>query len=134
MRDWIPSARHKLAHGYFEEKDQFERWDYPMLTAGDGGFFSTFNDLFLWDQALNTERLVPKAALPLPPARPTTAHQLGMASAGSRKSFLTARPPSANNCSRSAPWSAPRRAWGQRRRLLQLHHPAFSIPSARSSS
>src|SRR5580704_14716965 len=88
MREWIPSARHKLAQGYFEEKDQFERWDYPMLTAGDGGFFSTFNDLFLWDQALNTERLVPKAALPLPPARPTTAHQLGMASAGSRSLSL----------------------------------------------
>src|SRR5216684_3134253 len=56
-------ARHKLAHGYLEEKDQFERWDYPMLTAGDGGLFSTLDDLFLWDQALNTERLVPKAAL-----------------------------------------------------------------------
>jgi len=30
-------ARHKLAHGYWKEKDQFERWDYPMLTTGDGG-------------------------------------------------------------------------------------------------
>jgi CubicO group peptidase (beta-lactamase class C family) len=56
-------ARHKLAHGYWKEKDQFERWDYPMQTLGDGGLFSTLNDLFLWDQALNTERLVPKAAL-----------------------------------------------------------------------
>ena len=27
-------ARHKLAHGYWKEKDQFERWDYPMLTVG----------------------------------------------------------------------------------------------------
>jgi len=34
-----------------------------MLTVGDGGLFSTLDDLFLWDQALNTERLVPKAAL-----------------------------------------------------------------------
>jgi CubicO group peptidase (beta-lactamase class C family) len=56
-------TRHKLAHGYLQEKNRFERWDYPMLTAGDGGLFSTLDDLFLWDQALNTERLVPKAAL-----------------------------------------------------------------------
>jgi CubicO group peptidase (beta-lactamase class C family) len=56
-------ARHRLAHGYWKEKDQFERWDYPMLTVGDGGLFSTLDDLFLWDQALNTERLVPKTAL-----------------------------------------------------------------------
>lgn len=34
-----------------------------MLTVGDGGLFSTVDDLFLWDQALNTERLLPKAAL-----------------------------------------------------------------------
>jgi CubicO group peptidase (beta-lactamase class C family) len=34
-----------------------------MLTVGDGGLFSTLDDLFLWDQALNTERLVPKRAL-----------------------------------------------------------------------
>jgi len=56
-------ALHKLAHGYWEEKGKFERWDYPLLTAGDGGLFSTLDDLFLWDQALNTERLLPKAAL-----------------------------------------------------------------------
>jgi CubicO group peptidase (beta-lactamase class C family) len=56
-------ARHRLAHGYLPENDRFERWDYPMLTAGDGGLFSTLDDLFLWDQALNTERLVSKAAL-----------------------------------------------------------------------
>jgi CubicO group peptidase (beta-lactamase class C family) len=56
-------ARHKLAHGYLQEKNRFERWDYPMLTVGDGGLFSTLDDLFIWDQALNTERLVPKDAL-----------------------------------------------------------------------
>ncbi|MEA2939538.1 MAG: hypothetical protein QOD09_67 [Bradyrhizobium sp.] len=56
-------ARHQLAHGYLQEKDRFERWDYPMLTAGDGGLFSTPDDLFLWDQALNTERLVRRGAL-----------------------------------------------------------------------
>lgn len=56
-------ALYKLAQGYWEEYDRFERWDYPLLTAGDGGLFSTLDDLFLWDQALNSERLVPKAAL-----------------------------------------------------------------------
>jgi CubicO group peptidase (beta-lactamase class C family) len=56
-------VRHRLAHGYLQGKDRFERWDYPMLTVGDGGLFSTLDDLFLWDQALNTERLVSKAAL-----------------------------------------------------------------------
>jgi CubicO group peptidase (beta-lactamase class C family) len=56
-------SRHKLAHGYIEEEGRFERWDYPLLTVGDGGLFSTLDDLFLWDQALDTERLVPKAAL-----------------------------------------------------------------------
>jgi CubicO group peptidase (beta-lactamase class C family) len=54
---------HKLAHGYLNDNGLFKRWDYPLLTAGDGGLFSTLDDLFLWDQALNTERLVPRAAL-----------------------------------------------------------------------
>ena len=58
-------APYKLVHGYMGEKGQFERWDYPLLTVGDGGLFSTLDDLFLWDQALNTERLVPKAVLDL---------------------------------------------------------------------
>jgi CubicO group peptidase (beta-lactamase class C family) len=56
-------ARHRLAHGYLQENDRFKRWDYPMLTVGDGGIFSTLDDLFLWDRALNTERLLPKGAL-----------------------------------------------------------------------
>ncbi|MBR0849168.1 beta-lactamase family protein [Bradyrhizobium diazoefficiens] len=54
---------HKLAHGYLNENGSFRRWDYPLLTAGDGGLFSTLDDLFLWDQALNTELLVPGGAL-----------------------------------------------------------------------
>ena len=56
-------ARHKLAQGYLEENGKFVHWDYPLLTVGDGGLFSTLDDLFLWDQALNTEHLVPKTAL-----------------------------------------------------------------------
>ncbi len=34
-----------------------------MLTVGDGGLFSTLDDLSLWNHALNSERLLPKAAL-----------------------------------------------------------------------
>jgi CubicO group peptidase (beta-lactamase class C family) len=56
-------ALYKLAQGYVGEMGQFLRWDYPLLTTGDGGMFSTLDDLFLWDQALNTEGLVPKVAL-----------------------------------------------------------------------
>ncbi len=52
-----------LAQGYLLEEGRFERWDYPLLTAGDGGIFSTLNDLFRWDQALNSEHLVPKPTL-----------------------------------------------------------------------
>lgn len=52
-----------LAHGYVEENGSFRRWNYPLLTTGDGGMFSTLDDLFLWDQALNTEKLLPRAAL-----------------------------------------------------------------------
>ena len=34
-----------------------------MLNAGDGGLFPSPDDLFLWDQALNTGRVIPKTAL-----------------------------------------------------------------------
>lgn len=54
---------HNLAQGYVEVDGAFQRWQYPLLTAGDGGMFSTLNDLFLWDQALHTEKLVSTAAL-----------------------------------------------------------------------
>jgi CubicO group peptidase (beta-lactamase class C family) len=56
-------TRHQLAHGYWLEREQFRRWNYPLLTVGDGGLFSTLDDLFLWDRALNTDRLVSEAAL-----------------------------------------------------------------------
>jgi CubicO group peptidase (beta-lactamase class C family) len=45
--DASPSARHKLVQGYLAENGKFERWDYPLLTVGDGGLFSTLDDLFL---------------------------------------------------------------------------------------
>jgi CubicO group peptidase (beta-lactamase class C family) len=37
--------------------------DYFLLTMGDGGIFSTTEDLMLWDQALYTERLVSPGTL-----------------------------------------------------------------------
>jgi CubicO group peptidase (beta-lactamase class C family) len=40
----------------FNIMDELE--DYNQLTSGDGGMFSTTGDLFLWDQALYTEKLV----------------------------------------------------------------------------
>jgi len=54
---------HNIAHGYVEQAGGFRRWDYPLLTTGDGGMFSTLDDLFLWDQALNNDRLVPHRVL-----------------------------------------------------------------------
>ena len=42
---------HNLAQGYIWQDDHFEPWDYPLLTAGDGGLFSTIDDLLRWDQA-----------------------------------------------------------------------------------
>jgi hypothetical protein len=90
---------------------QFQRWDYPLLTAGDGGLFSTLDDLFLWDQALNTECLVPKAALERASSNDGTPPGYGFG-------WFT------NVFS----WSAPRRARGQPRRLLQLHHPFSRYP------
>lgn len=34
--------------------------DYNILTTGDGGLFSTVEDLYKWDRALYTEKLVPQ--------------------------------------------------------------------------
>ena len=37
--------------------------DYKILTTGDGGIYSTIEDLFLWDQALYTNKIVSKETL-----------------------------------------------------------------------
>lgn len=37
--------------------------DYKIFTTGAGGIFSTLDDLHLWDQALYTEKLIPKSTL-----------------------------------------------------------------------
>ena len=39
--------------------------DYNILTMGDGGMFSTIDDLYKWDQSLYTEQLVSAATLEL---------------------------------------------------------------------
>jgi CubicO group peptidase (beta-lactamase class C family) len=54
---------HEPVRGYLKENGRFVRWDYPLLPVGEGGLFSTLDDLLLWDQALNGERLVSRAAL-----------------------------------------------------------------------
>jgi CubicO group peptidase (beta-lactamase class C family) len=57
----------QLAHGYFAAGapggDEYRSWDYNLRTAGGGGVFSTLDDLYRWDQALYTERLVTAATL-----------------------------------------------------------------------
>jgi CubicO group peptidase (beta-lactamase class C family) len=57
----------QLAHGYFggsaPEGGDYQRWDYNLRTAGGGGIFSSIDDLYRWDQALYTERLVSAATL-----------------------------------------------------------------------
>jgi CubicO group peptidase (beta-lactamase class C family) len=37
--------------------------DYEIFTTGAGGMYSTLDDLHLWDQALYSEKLIPKATL-----------------------------------------------------------------------
>ncbi len=37
--------------------------DYEIFTTGAGGIFSTIDDLFLWDQALYSGKLIPKITL-----------------------------------------------------------------------
>ena len=127
-------TRHKLAHGYLQMKDRFERWDYPMLTVGDGGLFSTLDDLFLWDQVLNADRLVPAAwSRPSPPARPTTARGLTMASAGPRMFFPIV---SASERAQLRALSADLRyvAQGVAASLTGTTSSGCSTPGARSSS
>ena len=57
-------ARQTLAHRYSRRRISSNA-GMTMLTVGDGGLFPTLDDLFLWDQVLNTERLVSKATLEL---------------------------------------------------------------------
>ena len=55
------------AFGYFVESDSIIFSDQSITSAvlGDGGIYTSFNDLFKWDQALYTEKLLPKKSLQL---------------------------------------------------------------------
>lgn len=54
-----------VAQGYIVEGENYRRWEYPLLTMGDGGMYSTIDDLFLWDRALSKQRLVSPETLQL---------------------------------------------------------------------
>ncbi|MDB6073749.1 MAG: serine hydrolase, partial [Verrucomicrobiaceae bacterium] len=53
------------AHCYDKEGDKYEDTSNDDLSCiyGDGSVRTTLNDLFLWDQALYTEKLVHKATI-----------------------------------------------------------------------
>jgi len=51
------------ARGYRQEDGVWQLFDYNILTVGAGGYYSTIEDLFKWDQALYTEKLVKKETL-----------------------------------------------------------------------
>ena len=46
-------ANRAIGYNRFRKKD-----DYEILTTGDGGIFSTVEDMYKWSQALYTEKLV----------------------------------------------------------------------------
>ncbi len=58
--DSLRPALEERAKGYNRFGDDA---DYDLLTYGEGGIYSTVEDLFLWDQALYTEKLVSAATL-----------------------------------------------------------------------
>lgn len=60
------SVKHR-AMGYRQEGGRFVFSDQSLTSAvlGDGGIYSSVEDLFKWDQALYTEKLVKKATLDL---------------------------------------------------------------------
>ena len=59
FEDGISTVRNR-AYGYTERGSGFERTDQSVTSAvlGDGGIYSSVDDLYRWDQALYTTRLV----------------------------------------------------------------------------
>lgn len=58
-----PGIKNK-AVGYSQDASgNFIINDYNLSTTGAGGIFSTLNDLFKWDEALYTEKLVKKSTM-----------------------------------------------------------------------
>ncbi len=65
VRDDSEPEIHNRAYGYSRQEDSFILNDDDALNhiIGSGGIYSTVEDLYLWDQALYTERLVRRATL-----------------------------------------------------------------------
>ena len=59
FEEGVSTVRNR-AYGYSKKGGAFERTDQSLTSAvlGDGGIYSSVEDLFLWDQALYTNRLV----------------------------------------------------------------------------
>jgi CubicO group peptidase (beta-lactamase class C family) len=59
------SEIHSRAYGYSEEEKKFTRTDQSLTsyTLGDGGIYSSVEDLFKWDQELYSTRLIKKSTL-----------------------------------------------------------------------
>ncbi|MDB6124079.1 MAG: hypothetical protein JWQ71_3072 [Pedosphaera sp.] len=53
------------AYGYTKQQDSFQRTDQSLTSSvlGDGGIYSSVNDLYKWDQSLYTTQLVSKKTL-----------------------------------------------------------------------
>jgi CubicO group peptidase (beta-lactamase class C family) len=62
FEEGISTIRNR-AYGYSESEHGFERTDQSVTSAvlGDGGIYSSVEDLYKWDQALYTTRLVSAA-------------------------------------------------------------------------
>jgi CubicO group peptidase (beta-lactamase class C family) len=65
VHDGSQGAIRNRALGYARKGDSFELDDEHVLNniVGSGGIYSTVEDLYLWDQALYTEKLVQRATL-----------------------------------------------------------------------
>jgi len=53
------------AYGYSKTADRFERTDQSLTSSvlGDGGIYSSVDDLFRWDQSLYTSKLISNAMM-----------------------------------------------------------------------
>lgn len=63
----ISEVKHR-AYGYSKNKeDQWVRRDQSSTSAvlGDGGIYSSTNDLYLWDQSLYTDKILPNGVIQL---------------------------------------------------------------------
>ncbi len=60
----ISTVRNR-AYGYTKREKGYERTDQSMTssTLGDGGIYTSLDDLYKWDQALDTARLVKRETL-----------------------------------------------------------------------